>query len=56
MFLLRDGLLILMYIASFMSHEVLVLPPHYTEIFQCSGMTCGVKMVIYWGMGASDVL
>ena len=29
------------------SHEVLVLPPHYTEIFQCSGMICGVTMVIY---------
>ena len=27
----------------------MVLPPHYTEIFQCSSITCGVKMVIYWG-------
>ena len=36
-------------------HEVLVLPPHCTEIFQCSGMTCSVKMVIHWEKGASDV-
>ena len=33
------------------SHVVLVLPPHHTEIFQCSGMTRGVKMAIYWGRG-----
>ena len=39
------------YIYSFFyqSHEVLVLPPHYTEIFQCDGMTCDVEMIIYWG-------
>ena len=37
------------YIYSFFygSHEVLVLHPHYAEIFLCTGMTCGVVMVIY---------
>ena len=32
-------------------HKVLVLPPHYTEIHQCSSMTGGVEMVIFWGKG-----
>ena len=40
------------YIASFISFmRFLVLPSHYTEVFQCSSMTWGVKMVIYWGRG-----
>ena len=26
----------------------MVLPPHSTEIFHCSGMTCSVTMVIHW--------
>ena len=26
-------------------HEVVILPPHYTEIVQCSVMTCGVPVV-----------
>ena len=30
-------------------HEVLIFPSHYTEILQCSSMTCCVEMVIYWG-------
>ena len=30
-------------------HEVLVLPLQYTEVLQCSIMTCDVKMVKYWG-------
>ena len=51
-FLFRDGLLTLIYIYIYCffykCHEVLVLPPPYTENFQCSSMTCGVKMVIYW--------
>ena len=38
------------------SHEVLVLPPHNIEIFQCNGMTCGVEMVIYWGRGLKMLL
>ena len=33
------------------SHEVLVLPSHYAEIFYSSSMTCGAVMVIYWGRG-----
>ena len=33
------------------SHEVLVLPPQYTEIYQCSGVISSVKMIIYWERG-----
>ena len=33
------------------SNEVLVLPPHNTEIFSAGFMTCDVVMVIYWGGG-----
>ena len=52
LFLFRDGFLTLMYIASFISlMRLLVFPPYYTEVFQCISMTCGVKMVIYWGRG-----
>ena len=32
-------------------HEVMILPPHYTEIIQYSGMTCGVTMAINWSRG-----
>ena len=31
--------------------EVLVLPPHNTEIINGGIMTCGVLVVIYWGGG-----
>ena len=31
------------------SNEVLILPPHNTEIFNGGTMTCGVVMVTYWG-------
>ena len=51
MFLLRDGLLTYLYSLFYLSHEVLVIPLHYNEIFQCSGMTCDVIIVIYWGRG-----
>ena len=30
-------------------HEVLILPPHYTKVVQCSAMTCDVTVVIDWG-------
>ena len=33
------------------SNDVLVLPPHNTEIFNAGFMTCDVIMVIYWGGG-----
>ena len=33
------------------SDEVLILPPHNTEIFYVGFMTCAVIMVIYWGGG-----
>ena len=33
------------------SNEVLVLPPHNTEIFNAGFMTCDVVMVIHWGGG-----
>ena len=36
-------------------HEVLILPPHYTEVIKCSVMTCDVAMVIDWG-GALEML
>ena len=29
---------------SYQPHEVVILPPHYTEIVHCSGMTCGVAI------------
>ena len=32
-------------------HEVVILPPHYTEVIQCSGMICDVAVVINWGRG-----
>ena len=33
------------------SDEVLILPPHNTEIFNAGFMTCDVIMVINWGGG-----
>ena len=52
MFLLRDGLFTLMYIASLIAlMRFLILPPHNTEIFNGGTMTCDVVMVIYWGGG-----
>ena len=35
----------------FQPHEAVILPPHYTEIVQYSGMTCDVIVVINWGRG-----
>ena len=32
-------------------HEVVILPPHYTEVIQCSDMTCDVTVVINQGRG-----
>ena len=33
-------------------HEVLILPPYYTEVIKCSVMTCDVTVVIdlVWGL------
>ena len=57
MYLFRDGTIDPnVYSFFYESHEALVLPPHYTEIFQCSGMTYGVKMVIYWGRELQMIL
>ena len=36
-------------------HEILILPPHYTEVIKCSVMTCDVAVVIDGG-GAFEVL
>ena len=33
------------------SYQVLVLPPHNTEVFNGGTMTCDDKMVIHWGGG-----
>ena len=33
------------------SNEVLILPPHNTEIISGGIMTCDVLVVIYWGGG-----
>ena len=32
-------------------HEAVILPPHYTEVIQCSGMTSDVTVVINQGRG-----
>ena len=53
MFLLRDGLLALIFRASFMVlKEVLVLSPQYGKIVNSDIMTRDVMMVIYgrWGL------
>ena len=48
MFLLRYGLLALMYNASFIHLlRFLVFPPHYVKIFYGDMVTSSVKMVIY---------
>ena len=51
MFLFRDGLLTLIYSFFDGSHEVLVLPPNYTEIIYGDIVTRSVIMVLYWGRG-----
>ena len=51
-FHLEIELLTLMYIASFRSiRRFWSFLPTITEVFPCSCMTCGVKMVIYWRKG-----
>ena len=50
MFLLRDGLLTLMYNASFIALlRFLVFPPNNTEIINDDLMTSDVAMVSDWG-------
>ena len=48
-----SGMIVHPYINCFFysSDEVLILPPHNTEIFNAGFMTCDVIMVINWGGG-----
>ena len=41
------------YVYSFLNqpHKVVILSTHYTEVVQCSGMTCDATVVINWGRG-----
>ena len=49
-FLLRDGLFTLMYIASLISLiKVVLLSPHYSEIINSGIMTCDGSVVMYGG-------
>ena len=48
-----EGWIIHPYVYCFLdsSDEVLILPPHNTEIINGDTMTCNIVMVIYWGGG-----
>ena len=50
MFLLRDGLLTLIYFDGFMVLVRFWSSSYYTEVVNCCSMSCGITVVIYWEM------